>query len=146
MRFYLDTSALIQLYFPEKHSAAVSRYVAGQAIPYSFFHDLEARGALLQKVFRMEASRSMADETIRTIEGDLASGSLYRPPADWANILRRSIAITTQHTPKLGCRALDVLHVAHALELSAGAFVSFDDRQNALASATGLRVVDLSRT
>ncbi len=44
------------------------------------------------------------------------------------------------HTMELGCRTLDVLHVACAIQLSPEVFVSFDSRQRALAERVGLRV------
>jgi predicted nucleic acid-binding protein len=41
----------------------------------------------------------------------------------------------------LGTRTLDVLHVACALELKLRRFLSFDERQQQLAAAVGLRLV-----
>jgi hypothetical protein len=41
---------------------------------------------------------------------------------------------------KLGCRTLDVLHVACACELAADHFLSFDQRQKTLARKAGLNV------
>jgi predicted nucleic acid-binding protein len=49
------------------------------------------------------------------------------------------------HTPSLGCRTLDVLHVASALELAKTGFLTFDTRQRKLARAAGLRLVELPR-
>ena len=50
-------------------------------------------------------------------------------------------ALSDQHTPTLGTRMLDVLHVAIALLLKPEAFYSFDERQRRLAQANGLRVL-----
>lgn len=44
------------------------------------------------------------------------------------------------HTPQLGTRTLDTLHVAAALELKAERFWTFDDRQAKLAKAVGLKL------
>jgi hypothetical protein len=41
----------------------------------------------------------------------------------------------------LGVRSLDILHVAIAMSLGARTFLSFDDRQRALATRAGLTVV-----
>jgi predicted nucleic acid-binding protein len=59
----------------------------------------------------------------------------------WRATLRRAGEISREHTSTLGCRTLDVLHVATALELGLHAFITFDRRQRELALATGLRVV-----
>ena len=45
--------------------------------------------------------------------------------------------------PKLGCRTMDILHVACAIQLSVDQFVSFDNRQKKLAIAAGLTLPDL---
>jgi hypothetical protein len=47
------------------------------------------------------------------------------------------------HTAKLFTRSLDLLHVAAAHAASCRVFVSADDRQLAVAKATGLKVVDI---
>jgi predicted nucleic acid-binding protein len=55
-------------------------------------------------------------------------------------VLKRSADLSRKHTPKLGTRSLDVLHVASALELGMKRFVTFDEPQGRLASAVGLKV------
>ena len=44
-------------------------------------------------------------------------------------------------TVKLGCRTMDILHVACAVEISATGFFSFDKRQQSLAKAAGLKLI-----
>ena len=46
-------------------------------------------------------------------------------------------------TPRLRCRTMDILHVACALEIAATAFLSSDQRQNALAAHAGLKLAPL---
>jgi predicted nucleic acid-binding protein len=43
----------------------------------------------------------------------------------------------------LGTRSLDIFHVACALELKSRYFLTFDQRQQKLASAVGLKTVRL---
>ncbi len=43
---------------------------------------------------------------------------------------------------KIGTRTLDVMHVACACEIQANTFVSFDERQCALAKLAGLKVLE----
>jgi predicted nucleic acid-binding protein len=47
------------------------------------------------------------------------------------------------HTPKLGTRSLDVLHIACAVELGLCQFLTFDVKQRKLAVACGLKAVRL---
>ncbi len=51
-----------------------------------------------------------------------------------------TVNLSRMHTPVFGTRALDVLHIAIALELHATEFWTFDDRQAKLATAVGLNV------
>ena len=41
--------------------------------------------------------------------------------------------------PQIGTRSLDLMHVAAAMILEAGLFLSFDERQRKAAEAEGLR-------
>jgi hypothetical protein len=59
----------------------------------------------------------------------------------WRSALRRAADLSREHTPELGCRSLDVLHVACALELDLRSFLTFDARQRQLARAVGLRLI-----
>ncbi|MGA9564286.1 MAG: PIN domain-containing protein [Candidatus Korobacteraceae bacterium] len=49
-----------------------------------------------------------------------------------------AVELARQHVARLGCRTLDTLHVACALELGATKFWTFDQRQERLAKAVGL--------
>ena len=51
--------------------------------------------------------------------------------------------MSQRHTPKLGNGSLDVLHVACARELRLRYFLTFDQRQQQLAAAAGLKVARL---
>jgi predicted nucleic acid-binding protein len=48
----------------------------------------------------------------------------------------------SRHSMKIGTRTLDVMHVACACEIQADTFISFDDRQCALAKLAGLKVLE----
>ena len=51
-----------------------------------------------------------------------------------------SIGMSRSHTVKIGSRSLDILHVAFALSIGMEQFITFDERQNALATTVGLSV------
>jgi predicted nucleic acid-binding protein len=52
--------------------------------------------------------------------------------------------LTESLSAQLGCRTLDVLHVAAALVLHATEFVTLDERQRRLAAAAGLNTASLA--
>jgi len=55
---------------------------------------------------------------------------VFRAAAQWAAL----------HCTTVGCRSLDVLHMATAKKLNAVEFFTFDTRQKALAHLLGLTV------
>lgn len=80
-------------------------------------------------------------DMLASFDEDLADG-LYRC-ADllWRATLNRAAELSRAHSPKLGTRSLDVLHVASALELEMRFFVTYDQRQAGLARAVGLKTL-----
>ena len=78
------------------------------------------------------------------INSDVNAGHLHMADLLWQKALERAIYLRRQHTPKLGTRTFDVLHVANAIVLGCTNFVTYKDRQAALAKATKLRSVDVN--
>jgi predicted nucleic acid-binding protein len=74
------------------------------------------------------------------IEQDLRDGLLLHLPIAWSNICRRADELSERHSLENSQRALDLLHVASALESGISLFISFDQRQRGLAQAAGLKV------
>jgi predicted nucleic acid-binding protein len=93
--------------------------------------------------FRRSLSLEKAEAAQVLFEADFAAGHLEQVDLLWRGALNRAAELSRIHTPKLGTRSLDVLHVACALELKLRHFVTFDNRQRQLARATGLRIVAL---
>jgi hypothetical protein len=75
------------------------------------------------------------------LDDDLAKGRYKLADLLWRATLRRAGELSREYTPSIGCRSLDVLHVASAVELEFKRFVTFDVRQQQLAKAVGLKVV-----
>jgi len=70
-----------------------------------------------------------------------SKGIYYRPQLSWAEIFRYAIDLSKNHTKNTGSRSLDILHVASALSMKAGRFLTLDTRQSKLASLAGLKIV-----
>lgn len=64
---------------------------------------------------------------------------------DLDQVFARAGELSRLHTAKTLARSLDLLHVAAAHVTSCTRFVSGDDRQLAVAKASGLEVVDVKR-
>ena len=75
-----------------------------------------------------------------SFDEDLADRRYVHADVLWRATLRRAGDISRAHTATTGCRALDVLHVATALELGLHTLVTFDRRQQQLARVSGLKV------
>jgi predicted nucleic acid-binding protein len=77
---------------------------------------------------------------LAAIEADFKTGALIEAPVSWVEVYAEAEALSAAHTPKLGIRASDILHVAAAAALGAKEFYTFDARQKALAVKAGMKV------
>lgn len=142
-RIYADPSALLKLYVHEPESAALSawrRRTAG-ALPLTEHGQLEIVNGIGLAAFRKTIDAEAMRDALDSFAEDLAEGRYLQADIMWRAALRRAGAISRAQTMTVGCRALDVLHVATALELGLRSFVTFDRRQQQLARLEGLRVV-----
>jgi predicted nucleic acid-binding protein len=99
--------------------------------------------ALSLAVFRKDITAEAGKVAQDWLESDFATGHLEQADLLWRGALDRAAELSRHHTPRLGTRSLDVLHVACALELKLPHFLTFDDRQSRLAKAAGLKPVRL---
>ncbi len=140
MIIYADTSFLFSLYIPEQTSAAAAAEMKPVTVCLiSEFSTFELANALAARRFRGDLSQDEMDNSLNAFRADIASG-LFRPMPLTDATFDRASALAAVHTPRIGCRALDVLHVAIALGLNASVLYTFDQRQARLARAAGLSV------
>jgi predicted nucleic acid-binding protein len=90
-----------------------------------------------------ELDQAGVDEAVADFEKDISDGWLQQVDLLWRAALNRAAELSRTHTPILGTRASDVLHVACAMELSLKRFLTFDERQQKLVAACGLKLVKL---
>jgi len=138
---YLDTSALLKLYVLEPGSEAVQRRIEAeeQPLPVWEIQRMELINALYLKVFWEEITRDQAEEQLALFRRRQSRGLYHFPHLDRGE-LSESFRQLAEETPRTGCRTMDVLHVACALQLNVGGFLTFDDRQRELAEWAGLPV------
>jgi predicted nucleic acid-binding protein len=139
---YVDPSALRRMYVHDNRSRAFCEWRArlGGSLPLTLHGRGELVNSICLAVFRREISMEACQGALADVEGDLAAGHLHLADLHWRKALQRAVDLSGEHTPKLGTRTLDVLHVASALVLGCPSFVTYDERQAALAQAVGLRV------
>lgn len=143
MRVYLDTSAIAKLYYPEPESAQVASWVREHDVPILFtaLHELELATALALKRWRRELTLGQHRAVLRLVAGDVERGVLARVTVDWGAALALATELSGQHSPRVGSRSLDVLHIAVAQTLNCTALLSFDTRQQQLARRAGFSLV-----
>jgi predicted nucleic acid-binding protein len=138
---YLDTSAFIKLYLTEEGSDAVHDSVVSQQHPLPIWSivELEFYNALRFKVFLRELKEEDVDRLLATYTQRKRSGQYHVPHLDPVALHESAIELTAR-TPTIGCRSLDVLHVAAAGLLGVDLFVTGDGRQASLGRGEGLEV------
>ena len=143
---YLDTSAFIKLYLREDGSAEVHGLVVAQREPLPVWHfmELEFLNALRFKVFLAELNPGDAERVVSLYLDRKRNGQYFAPHLDPIALHELSLQMTNR-TATIGCRALDILHVAAARLCESTLFVTANKRQAALAEVEG-RVVKLIST
>jgi predicted nucleic acid-binding protein len=89
----------------------------------------------------------MTREQCRTIDAQLQSDienhRLVRLSLDLDDVFTQAHELSRSYAAKVLVRSLDLLHVAAAQAAGCATFISADDRQLAVAKATGLAVIDI---
>ena len=142
---YVDPSALARLYIHQDGSREMAAWRAKNRGALVVTH--HGRGEIINAICRAAFLTQLSDramaEALSDFESDFVAGHLCQADILWRAALNGAMELSREHTPKLGTRALDVLHVACALELKLRHFLTFDVRQQKLAAAAGLRIVPL---
>ena len=144
MTTYVDSSALVPIYVPERFSNVAREVLGGlPQVPYTPLHELEVANA-----FALLKGRGLitSEEHLgvrRQLQEDVDAQRLLPVALDWPDVFAIACELSDAHTAKLLTRSLDLLHVAAARATSCRVFVSADDRQLAVAKAAGLKVVDI---
>lgn len=141
MSAYADTSFLVSVYVIDAHTPKALPLIRSASLPLlaTALTEFELENAIWQYQFRRELTGSDVKACIGAFRKDLAN-SLFDMKPFGAEMFRRASLISASQTPRLGTRALDVLHVATAIVLGAQDFYTFDRSQAKLADAEGLAV------
>lgn len=142
MNAYLDSSALVKLYYPEPESDRLERWVYQHQARLLFtpLHALEIRNAMNLKLFRGEVSQAQYAEWARRFEQDRSGGVLSTFMPNWTPVFSHAERIAENASRRLGTRAFDILHIAVASDSPADVFLTHDARQGHVAEQCGLQV------
>jgi predicted nucleic acid-binding protein len=110
-------------------------------LPFTAFHRLELRNALNLAVFQKRLTPVEVQSAWQEVENDIVAGLLVSRGGLWHRVLSEAESIATNHTSAIGCRTLDVLHVAAARLVGVTEFCTFDTRQADLAKKLGMIAV-----
>lgn len=140
---YADPSALLKLYVHQPESAKMSawRARAKGALAVTHHGRVEIINGICLAAFRKLITVEAMSDALASFEEDFEEGRYVQADLLWRAALRRAGDLSRKHTPALGCRSLDVLHVASALELGLKNFLTFDRRQQKLAKAAGMKPI-----
>ena len=146
MTTYVDSSALVPIYVPEHFSTLAHAAVRAAAqVPFTAIHELEVRNAFELLVGRQLITRQECGAIQQQLRNDLENQRLVPTSLDLDEVFTQASELSRLYTAKYLARSLDLLHVAAAHAALCNTFVSADDRQLAVAKASGLNVIDIKR-
>lgn len=144
MDTFFDSGALIKIYVDEDASKRVVSLVENcSQIPFTPLIELEIRNTLRAMQGRNLLTAKGLVERLRWLDSDVEEGRLVRIFPDLQRIHDIADELSARHTPRILCRALDILHVSAAIYLGTTVFVTGDARQFRLATAAGLTSVNI---
>lgn len=148
MEYFPDTSFLCSRYREQVFSPQVDAWMNDHPEPLSvsslLLLEFRQSTRLQVRLHGNDASKGFnqgqADAMLRDLQQDLSLGLLYVRPVDWPDVHQITERLSATYTTSGGHRLADILHVATAIHLGMAGFLTFDERQRALAEAAGLIV------
>jgi len=139
---YADPSLLVSTLIQDANTERAFQLVStsNRVFAITELVELEVRNALELAAYRFPRAVEAVERANERFVGMMASGHWRTIEVDMRRCLQRARGLSIGHTRKTGCRSLDILHVAGAMELGIRKFWSLDERQRAFASAAGLEV------
>jgi len=148
MKAYPDASFLCALYRLQVNSNEAAAYFAAMPEPlevttlllYEFRQAVRFQIRLHRHDPTKGYPRAEGTKMLADLKTDLTSGDVVTVPGPWPQIHLAAERLSELYTDAHGNRAMDILHVATAIELGAKEFLTFDANQKKLAEAEGLVV------
>lgn len=144
MSYFVDASFLVALFASDQHSAAARRWWNVNANPVmrtSRLAYFEAENSI--RALRVGNKITAQEEfsSIETMKRYLLEGFIELWETPVKRLFPSARRLSQFHSTDRSFGAMDILHVASALDVKAGCLLSFDDRQCLLARAEGLKTM-----
>ena len=144
MTYYADTSWWVgfRYHADVNRQAAIGLFDRDPAarVFWTPWPRLEIFNTFHQMARRSIISRGEARQAIRQFENEVRLGYWPHREFKWPNAVRRACQLAEQHGASFTIAGFDLFHVAIALTIRAGFFLTFDKEQRAFAQVAGLRV------
>jgi predicted nucleic acid-binding protein len=149
MKLYADTSWWLsyKCRADAQHAAALSLFdrEPDAEVLWTPWQRVEVFNGFCQAERAGLLARGESRQVIRLLEQEVRLGYWPHVEFDWTDAVRTAGELRAEHSLKMVVRAMDLFHVAIAIEVGAEALLSFDTEQIALAQAAGLAVLKLGR-
>lgn len=147
MRVYADTSWWLsyKCRLDSNHETAIDLFDRGEELDvlWTPWQRVEVFNAFSQAERGGLLAKGESRQIIRLLEQEVRLGYWPHVEFDWTDAVRTAGELRAEHSLNMLVRGMDLFHVAVAIEVAAEAIISFDGDQIGLASAAGLRVLDL---
>ena len=144
MIVYCDTSFLVSFLNEEDVNHAVARKMAAEYDDHDFVvcevHQLELPAAMRAAVWRMESPvpAHVARRVINRFDRAMTGRLLQRKQVNLSESVNMARSLGDAHGWKKRHTAFDLWHLGAAWSMSAGAFLTFDERQKKIATLLGM--------
>ena len=137
---YFDTSLLVKIYVLEEGSEGIISFIENNnsVLFFNQIQEFELTNALSLKLFRKEISKIQYEHIKSKLAKDLSLNRIRRVMLDWIEVMASATLLSQKHTSSIGCRTLDILHVAAATRGKFKYFLTNDPRQMMLAEKAGV--------
>lgn len=148
MTSFPDTSFLCAIYRMQENSPQAAAFFAAMSEPLEvttlLLYEFRQSVRFQLRLYRQDATKGfpkpVAVRMLADLKADLVNGAVILSPAPWPQVHAAAERLSELYTEAKGHRAMDILHVATALEVGAREFLTFDRNQKILAESEGLRV------
>jgi predicted nucleic acid-binding protein len=144
---FADTSFLCALYREQDNSSLADRRFSRLDKPLNvsslllleFRQSVRFQIGLHNQDKSRGYSRTEGTQMLRDLKSDVNSGILTTVAVEWIHVHEIAERLSEAHTISNRHRLIDILHVATALHLRAGEFLTFDANQKKLVHAAGMK-------
>jgi predicted nucleic acid-binding protein len=148
MMCYPDTSFLCALYRLQENSPKAAAFFAKLSGPlevttlllFEFKQSVRLHVRLNRHDAEKGYSKAEGRKMLSDLKSDMVSGVVVVRAGPWPEIHLAAERLSEIYTDANGHRAMDILHVATAIEMAAKEFLTFDANQKKLAESEGLFV------